>query len=147
MDGAVLLCAHPSRSGLATGEGDGGSTAWSNSVRSRLFFARPDGDGADAANPDARVLTRKKANYAARGDEIRLTWRTGVFVPEGESAEGVLASIEKRNAETAFLDALDRATAVGRNLSDSKNAGNYARASWCRCPPATASRSAISSAR
>jgi RecA-family ATPase len=123
MNGAVLLCAHPSRSGLVTGEGDGGSTAWSNSVRSRLFFARPN-DGADSGN--ARVLTRKKANYAAAGDEIRVDWRNGVFVPEGTPAVGVLGSIEKRNAETAFVEALDQATAAGRNLSDSKNAGNYA---------------------
>jgi RecA-family ATPase len=125
MNGAVLLCAHPSRSGLATGEGDGGSTAWSNSVRSRLFFARPDGDDAGAADTDARVLTRKKANYAAHGDEVNLTWRNGLFVPEGAPSGGVLASIEKRNAKTAFLEALDQATAAGRNLSDSKNAGNY----------------------
>ena len=30
INGAVLLCAHPSRSGLSSGEGDGGSTGWSN---------------------------------------------------------------------------------------------------------------------
>jgi len=41
MRGAVLLLAHPSRSGLATGEGDGGNTAWNNSVRSRLFCRGP----------------------------------------------------------------------------------------------------------
>lgn len=126
INGAVLLCAHPSRSGLATGEGDGGSTAWSNSVRSRLFFARPDGGDSDTADPNARVLTRKKANYAARGDEVKMTWRDGVFVPEGAPAGGILASIDRRSAETAFLEALDQATAAGRNLSDSRNAGNYA---------------------
>jgi RecA-family ATPase len=125
MEGVVLLCAHPSRSGLATGEGDGGSTAWSNSVRSRLFFARLDGDDAEA-QPDARILSRKKANYAARGDKIKLTWRNGVFVPEGAPAGGgVVAGIEKRNAETAFLEALDQATAAGRSVSDSLH-GNYA---------------------
>ena len=30
INGAVLLCAHPSRSGLSSGEGDGASTGWSN---------------------------------------------------------------------------------------------------------------------
>src|SRR5271169_2864456 len=41
INGSVLVCAHPSRSGLASGEGDGGSTGWSNSFRSRAFLRAP----------------------------------------------------------------------------------------------------------
>lgn len=41
IDGAVLLLAHPSLSGMASGSGSGGSTAWSNTVRSRLYLERP----------------------------------------------------------------------------------------------------------
>ena len=41
INGAVLLCAHPSRSGLSSGEGDGGSTGWSNAFRSRLYLRAP----------------------------------------------------------------------------------------------------------
>ena len=37
---ALLLLAHPSLSGMATGTGMSGSTAWSNSVRSRLYLER-----------------------------------------------------------------------------------------------------------
>lgn len=74
---AVLLLAHPSASGLATGAGTGGSTAWNNTVRSRVYLAKEDGDAADA---DARILSRKKANYAARDASIRLMWRDGVLM-------------------------------------------------------------------
>jgi hypothetical protein len=34
----ALLLAHPSLSGMASGSGTSGSTAWSNSVRSRLYL-------------------------------------------------------------------------------------------------------------
>ena len=36
IDGAVVLTAHPSMSGLSSGSGSSGSTAWNNAVRSRL---------------------------------------------------------------------------------------------------------------
>lgn len=133
IDGAVLLCAHPSRSGLSTGEGDGASTAWSNTVRSRLFLSRCDdsehGEG-------ARILARRKANYAAANEQIRLHYRDGVFVPD-EVPTGIIASIEKRNAETAFLEALDQATAAGRKLSDAKSSGNYAPRTLLQVPITT----------
>ena len=35
-DLAVVLIAHPSLTGMSTGSGSSGSTAWNNSVRSRL---------------------------------------------------------------------------------------------------------------
>src|SRR5205823_5080611 len=38
-DVAVVVLAHPSLSGMASGSGTGGSTAWHNSVRGRLYLA------------------------------------------------------------------------------------------------------------
>ena len=80
--GAVLLCAHPSRAGLNSGEGDGGSTGWSNAFRSRLYLRAPASDDGEPQDPNARLLERRKANYAARNDEVRLRWRGGVIEPE-----------------------------------------------------------------
>ena len=70
IDGAVVCCAHPSRAGISSGEGDSGSTGWSNAFRSRLYIRHVEDD------PNGRILDRKKANYAARNDEIRLRWQT-----------------------------------------------------------------------
>ncbi len=81
-DATVLLLAHPSASGLQSGSGTAGSTAWNNAVRSRLYLTREDGEDGD---PDVRVLTRKKANYASVNDTIRLRWQDGVFVRENDS--------------------------------------------------------------
>lgn len=72
----VVLCAHPSASGLANGSGTGGSTAWSNTVRSRLYLSRGDEEDSD---PAARILSRKKANYAPRDATVRLRWHDGAL--------------------------------------------------------------------
>lgn len=111
----VLLLAHPSLSGMASGSGSSGSTAWNNSVRSRLYLSRIIDDGYEQ-DPCRRVLTTKKANYSAAGGEIGLTWRAGVFVADaGPSSLDKMAMSNK--AERAFLDLLDEFTAQGRHVS------------------------------
>ena len=79
IDGAVVLTAHPSLSGLSSGSGMSGSTAWNNAVRSRLYLHRPDGE--IAADESERILTRKKSNYARAGESLALNWCDGVFAP------------------------------------------------------------------
>ncbi len=123
---AVLLNAHPSRSGMsATGDLDGGSTAWSNTARSRWSLARPKADGDEQADTNERVLTRRKANYASIGDTIKLRWQNGVLVPISAAA-GLTAMVQQSDAEAVFLTLLARCTAEGRPVSDSRNAGNSA---------------------
>ncbi len=123
--GAVLLNAHPSRAGLRTGDQDGGSTAWNNSVRSRWSIHRPPGeDGADA-DTDARVLTRRKANYSSIGDEIRLRWQAGALVPQ--ASPGAAAShLARAECEAVFLALLRRLYGQSAWASPSRNAANYA---------------------
>lgn len=133
INGAVLFCAHPSAAGMANGRGDGGSTGWNNSVRSRMYFTTPKSDDPDAPQfaTDDRILKRMKANYAPREEEIQLTWKEGAFSrPQQEGARGVVAQIDKASrekaAERTFLSGLDAAEAQGRALSWSKNAANFA---------------------
>ena len=80
VNAAVVLCAHPSVAGLRTGDGTAGSTAWSNSARSRLYLRREIDEDGNEADQDHRVLSRMKANFAARQDSIDLYWRDGAFV-------------------------------------------------------------------
>jgi RecA-family ATPase len=126
IDGAVLLNAHPSRSGLSTGNLDGASTAWNNSCRSRWTLMRPeDQDGKPILDSPQRTLTRRKANMASTGDEITMEWRDGVFVvPEqfGAAATGH----RKDQAEAAFLLALDARKRIGLHVSAKERAGNFA---------------------
>jgi RecA-family ATPase len=126
--GAVVACAHPSRTGQFTGTGESGSVQWDATVRSRLYLSPPPKDKAkdkeddEPVDPDARVLTRKKANYAARDDAINLRWHDGVFTAE----TGVGDDLDRPDAQTVFLALLDKMTAEGQTLSHNTRAGNYA---------------------
>ncbi|GAB5506099.1 MAG: hypothetical protein Rhirs2KO_12620 [Rhizobiaceae bacterium] len=116
---AVVVLAHPSLAGMASGSGTSGSTGWSNSVRSRLYFERiterANGQRETEADPDRRVLRRKKANYGRAGDEIELRWANGVFVPASVTDADARAA-EKR-VERKFVQLLHAYTAEGRNTS------------------------------
>lgn len=79
-DCVVLLLAHPSLAGMASGSGLSGSTAWNNSARSRLYLRR-DTDGAGyEADKTVRVLETMKANYGPMGATIDLRWEDGRFL-------------------------------------------------------------------
>jgi len=112
---AVMLLGHPSLTGLSSGTGASGSTAWNNSVRSRLYLSRVIVEDYES-NPDRRLLTTKKANYGRIGGEIALTWRGGVFVADAEpSSLDRMAAGAK--AERVFLELLDEITAQGRRVN------------------------------
>jgi hypothetical protein len=124
IDGAVLLNAHPSRSGLASGNIDGGSTGWNNSARSRWTLERPVAEDGAEPETDARVLTKRKANYSSIGDSIRLEWRNGALV--SPNASGGLRIVDRAAAEIVFLDLLAARCAQGVYVSHNSRAGNYA---------------------
>lgn len=126
---AIVVLAHPSLSGMASGTGASGNTAWNNSVRSRLYFERVRGEGGIEDDPDARVLKSMKSNYGRVGDVMRLRWANGVFVtgtrPGG--AENFIAA----EAERVFLELLATYDRDGRHVSDTPSA-NYAPAVFAR---------------
>lgn len=112
---AVMLLGHPSLTGLNSGSGTSGSTAWHNSVRSRLYMSRIVQDGYE---PDTskRVLSIKKQNYGETGSEIGMTWQDGVFVPDAvETSLDRLSGAAK--AERVFLKMLRAFTEQGRRVN------------------------------
>jgi RecA-family ATPase len=131
--GAVMALAHPSLSGINTGTGSSGSTGWIGTFRSHLFLVSPKAEEGEPADPDARVLTRGKANHSRRGETIELRWCNGAFTVTGSSG-GLGASIEKRNCEDIFLSLLGRLRSDGRYVSANSRAGNYAPRTFAGCP-------------
>jgi RecA-family ATPase len=112
----IVLLAHPSLSGMASGSGTSGSTGWHNSVRARTYLE------ADSKDPNARVLKFMKSNYGPKGEPMRLRWQNGLFVPD----DGVKANeAAQANTEIIFLNLLDAYTAEGRNVGSS-TASTYA---------------------
>ena len=120
---AVMLLGHPSLTGLNSGTGTSGSTAWNNSVRSRLYLSRIVQDGHE---PDTckRVLTVKKQNYGETGDEITMTWNEGVFTPDATQTGLDRMAGDAKN-ERVFLTLLRLFTAQGRRVNPT-GAATYA---------------------
>jgi RecA-family ATPase len=98
----ILMLAHPSLSGMASGTGTSGSTGWNNGVRSRLYFKGGD-DG-------TKTLTVMKANYGPKDIGVTLRWENGLYVPV--TAGDVTANEE--GDDMAFLSVFDAYTKQGR---------------------------------
>jgi RecA-family ATPase len=125
--GAVVLNAHPSRSGMASGGSmDSGSTGWSNSARSRLSLERLKADGDEPVDTDVRILTKRKANRSSIGEFIKLRWHEGVIASTRTGATGFSGAPQQADAEAVFLTLLTRTEAEGRPVSASSAAPNYA---------------------
>jgi RecA-family ATPase len=135
INGAVVLLAHPSLSGMNSGTGAAGSTAWNNAVRSRLYLTRPKAVDGDPEDFDARILKTMKANYGAIGGEVRLRYDDGVFVCDQAAGRGGFETrVEARNIEQRFLDALRQLTERQQTVSHKPRAMNYAPKVMCRLP-------------
>lgn len=115
INGAVILASHPSLTGISTGSGLSGSTAWHNSVRSRMYFRSADEDN----DPELRVLEVKKANYAKVSEQIPLRWKNGVYVREPKNGSVEQTALDGK-IDNLFLDLLRRFTKDGRNVSDNR---------------------------
>lgn len=118
---AVLLLSHPSVAGMVSGSGSSGSTAWNNSVRSRLYLTVPTGDEADSRQ---RVLTVKKTNYGALGDGIKMRWHAGGFIPDDGLPAADVAFV-KQHQDDVFLDLLAKVNRTGQRVAPTKGT-NYA---------------------
>lgn len=110
---AVILLAHPSVQGMQSGSGSSGSTAWNNSVRSRLYLT------ADKDESDMRVLTTMKANYGQTGGQLRIRWRKGAFILDDGRPSPASALLEAA-AERVFCDVLDALNEAGIRVASTK---------------------------
>lgn len=131
----VLVLAHPSVAGMATGSGLSGSTAWNNSVRSRLYFERLKAEDG-VADPDIRILRTMKANYAQTGQEVRLRWQAGAFKIAVNGDNGFAATADRSKAERVFLTLVQAYTDEGRYVSPHPNAPTYAPPYFAKDPRA-----------
>ena len=92
----VLLLAHPSQAGMASGTGEFGSVGWHNSVRSRLYLTR----AKDIGDGKLRELRHVKANYGGEDSEpVILTWRRGAIVPGGAVVQAIGDEIRRLTLE------------------------------------------------
>lgn len=115
---AILLLSHPSLTGMQSGTGSSGSTAWNNSARSRLYLTRAKDDD------DLRILTTVKSNYGKVGSEIHMRWQDGAFVLD-DGKPSMAAGILNRRADEKFREMLSAINRTGQRVAPTKGV-NYA---------------------
>lgn len=124
-DGAVILLSHPSLTGISTGTGLSGSTAWHNSVRARMYFTAAKPEAGEQPDGDLRELTFKKNNYGPKGESLVVRYQGGLFLPE-QGLSSIEAAAAEQDAEQIFMALLAQYTASGRNVSHKEKANNFA---------------------
>jgi RecA-family ATPase len=130
ISGIVVLTAHPSVSGMSSGSGISGSTAWNNSVRARLYLTAPKAayeDDTSDQDRDVRVLKTMKMNYGPAGSKVRVRYVDGAFQRiEGEEYSEPAAGdrqvspsgrIERLTADQQILKAMREVIARGGKIS------------------------------
>ena len=128
------MTAHVSQAGIKSDGGHSGSTDWSNGPRGRLYLGRPKvSENGEATDPNARILTRKKANFSTVvGETVKLHWERGLIcVPDN-----VTSSQFPRPIDDVFLALLDAITSEGqKGLSDeTKGRATMPQPSYMRRP-------------
>lgn len=129
----VILVAHSNKAG----DSYSGSTAWLNAVRSQIVLSRPEG----SIDPDERVLTLGKANYARQGEEIRFRWHDFALVRDSDLPDDMRAQIAEAaataGANAAFLECLRARVAQGDGREVGPSPGpNYGPAQFEGMPQA-----------
>jgi RecA-family ATPase len=114
---AVIVATHPSLTGITTGSGLSGSTAWHNSVRARAYMRAVKTDDGTEPDKDLRQIEFMKSNYGRVADAVTLRWKAGAFIlePKAGSLEKLAADAK---VEDLFLKLLDRFNGQGRNVSE-----------------------------
>jgi RecA-family ATPase len=133
--GSVTVLSHPSLTGIASGSGISGSTAWHGAFRFRQYLtsARP-GDGEQPDN-NLRQFEFKKNQYGPIGETVTLRYQRGLFLPLGG-----LSSLDKLAREAmvddVFLVIAKKLEGRGQELSPAQTSHSYGPTIIARQPEA-----------
>jgi len=128
--GAVTILSHPSLSGIASGSGISGSTAWHGAFRFRQYLTSVKAEAGEQPDNDLRQLEFKKNQYGPIGETIVLRYQNGLFLPL-PGASSLDKAAHEAHADDVFLDLLRRFDRENRNASD-KSSKAYAPALFAR---------------
>jgi len=120
---AVLLLSHvdkqTAKGGGASSEGYSGSTAWHNSVRSRLFLSERDG---------RLELQHQKSNHTRRADPMHVAFdNEGVLVPAIHGIGASTAPMQQLDDAHAVLTLIHEFTQRGESIPTAPSANGNAR--------------------
>jgi len=128
----IVLIAHPNKAG----DSYSGSTAWLNAVRSQIVLQRPE----DGLDPDARVLTVGKANYARPDQQLAFRWHNFALVRDEDlpqqQRDEMAATIAATHDNEVFLACLAERNRQERPVSENKASRTYAPKEFTEMPEA-----------
>jgi len=114
--GSVTILSHPSLSGINSGSGISGSTAWHGAFRFRQYLTSTKANPGEQPDNDLRQLEFKKNQYGPTGETIVLRYQKGLFLPiTGVSSIERAAADQK--AEEVFLTLLGRYSRDKRDVA------------------------------
>ncbi len=129
----IILVAHANKAG----DTYSGSTAWLNAVRSQIVIQRPE----TSVDPDERVITLGKANYARQGQELRFRWHDFALILDDElpadTRAEIAANVAASAANEAFIACLRARVEQGEGREVGPSPGpNYAPSQFETMPQA-----------
>jgi len=134
-NGTVVLLSHPSLTGMSSGSGLSGNTAWHASVRARFYMRSvKKGEDDDEEETDLREIVFKKSNYGPLADTTVLQWRDGMFLPKHRPSTLDQAADDAK-VDAVFMSLLRRFNSEGR-LVGHKKGPSYAPAQFVTAPEA-----------
>ena len=124
--GSVTILSHPSLSGMASGSGISGSTAWHGAFRFRQYLKGVKAeDDADPADDDLRELEFKKNQYGPRSRPVILRYVDGLFLPVNGATDPERVAREAR-ADGCFVNLLRKYRERGDDVSHKSKSHYYA---------------------
>jgi hypothetical protein len=121
----LVLLQHPSLTGLASGSGQSGSTAWRNAARALIIVE------SDPKDSDGRTLRVGKMNFGpSDSNEHSLIWVGGRYIVRDPNSG---PSVQERDADLAFIRCLELSMMRGERVGLKKGT-NYAPARFEKMP-------------
>jgi RecA-family ATPase len=122
--GSVTILSHPSLTGVQSGSGISGSTAWHGAFRFRQYLKGVKPDGGEQPDDDIRELEFKKNQYGPKGESVIVRYQSGLFLPErGISSLDKLA--REAVVDEAFLTGLRTLIEQGRDAMEGHTSPGY----------------------
>jgi RecA-family ATPase len=124
-NGSVTVLSHPSLTGISSGSGISGSTAWHGAFRFRQYLKGVKPDSGEQPDGDLRQLEFKKNQYGPTAESVTLCYQRGLFLPE-HGLSGFEQAAREQSVEETFIAIGRKLKARGEILSPAQTSHSYA---------------------
>jgi RecA-family ATPase len=139
--GSVTVLSHPSLTGISSGSGISGSTAWHGAFRFRQYLTSARPESGEQPDNNLRQFEFKKNQYGPIGETIILHYQRGLFLPVG-GMSSLDRLAREATVDDVFLTTARKLEGRGQELSPALTSHSYGPTIVARQPEAKAIRKA-----